>query len=350
MLIGGTQYAGEIKKSIFSALNYLLPDQDVFPMHCSANMSPSDPSDVAVFFGLSGTGKTTLSADPDRILIGDDEHGWSDRGIFNFEGGCYAKAIKLSPDTEPEIYATTREFGTIAENVILNEDRDMDFDDATITENTRLSYPLYLIPNASEEGTAAHPRTVIMLTADAYGILPPIARLTPEQAMYHFLSGYTAKVAGTERGITEPVATFSACCGEPFQIRPPTDYAELLGDKMRKHGVECFLVNTGWTGGPYGVGKRMKLPYTRAMISAALSGELHDAETFSEPFFGLEIPKHIPGVPDEILNPRDTWEDKESYDTKARELAQMFTRNFERYSDGASAEIAAAGPPVEVEA
>jgi phosphoenolpyruvate carboxykinase (ATP) len=350
VIIGGTQYAGEIKKSVFSALNYLLPAQGVFPMHCSANMSPEDESDVAIFFGLSGTGKTTLSADPDRILIGDDEHGWSDRGIFNFEGGCYAKAIKLRPETEPEIYGTTREFGTLAENIILDEEREIDFDDASITENTRLSYPLYLIPNASETGVAGHPRTVIMLTADAFGVLPPIAKLTPAQAMYHFLSGYTAKVAGTERGITEPVATFSACFGEPFMMRPPTVYAEMLGEKLREHGVQCFLVNTGWTGGPYGTGNRMSLPHTRSMIRAALAGDLADVETFTDPVFGLEIPKHVDGVPHAVLNPRDTWDDTDAYDAKARELAQMFATNFERYADGASDEIAQAGPTAAVEA
>jgi phosphoenolpyruvate carboxykinase (ATP) len=344
VIIGGTQYAGETKKSVFSALNYLLPEQNVFPMHCSANVGYESEEDVAVFFGLSGTGKTTLSADPERILIGDDEHGWSDRGIFNFEGGCYAKAIKLRPDTEPEIYGTTLEFGTIAENVILDEDREIDFDDATITENTRLSYPLDLIPNASAHGVAGHPRNVIFLTADAFGVLPPIAKLTPAQAMYHFLSGYTAKVAGTERGITEPVATFSACFGEPFMIRPPTVYAEMLGDKLREHDAQCFLVNTGWTGGPYGVGERMKLSYTRTMLRAALAGELDDADTFTEPFFGLEIPRRVQGVPAEILDPRETWGDPDAYDEKAREVADMFANNFERYAEGASQEIVAAGP------
>lgn len=344
VIIGGTQYAGETKKSIFSALNFLYPVQDVFPMHCSANVNPDDESDVAVFFGLSGTGKTTLSADANRILIGDDEHGWSEDGIFNFEGGCYAKAIKLTPESEPEIYATTRQFGTLAENVVLDEEREIDFFDASITENTRLSYPTYLIPNASESGKAGHPRTVIMLTADAFGVLPPIARLTPAQAMYHFLSGYTAKVAGTERGITEPVATFSACFGEPFMVRPPTDYAEMLGEKLRNHQVKCYLVNTGWTGGPYGTGERMSLPHTRAMINAALSGELDNVETFTDPFFGLQIPLSVPGVPSDVLNPRNTWPSTEAYDEKARELAQMFADNFERYADHATQEIINAGP------
>jgi phosphoenolpyruvate carboxykinase (ATP) len=344
VIIGGTNYGGEIKKSIFGALNFLLPEQGVFPMHCSANVNPDDPEDVAVFFGLSATGKTTLSADPERILIGDDEHGWSPRGIFNFEGGCYAKAIRLSPEGEPEIYQTTREFGTVAENLVLDANREMDFDDSTITENTRLSYPLYLIPNASESGMAGHPRTVVMLTADAFGVLPPIAKLTPSQAMYHFLSGYTAKVAGTERGVTEPQATFSACFGEPFMVRPPTDYAEMLGEKLREHGVQCFLVNTGWTGGPYGTGNRMKLAHTRTMVRAALAGDLADVETVQDPFFGLHVPVSVPGVPDEVLNPRDTWSDRDAYDRKARELAQMFGRNFERYADSASEEIAQAGP------
>ena len=350
VLIGGTYYGGEIKKSIFGALNFLLPEQNVFPMHCSANVNPTDPEDVAIFFGLSATGKTTLSADPERVLIGDDEHGWSEDGVFNFEGGCYAKAIKLSPEGEPEIYQTTREFGTVAENLVLDAEREMDFEDASITENTRLSYPLYLIPNASETGMAGHPRTVVMLTADAFGVLPPIARLTPAQAMYHFLSGYTAKVAGTERGVTEPQATFSACFGEPFMVRPPTVYAEMLGEKLRAHDASVFLVNTGWTGGPYGTGHRMKLAHTRAMVRAALAGELDDVETVTDPIFGLHVPTAVPNVPDHVLNPRNTWADKDAYDRKARELAQMFAKNFERYADEAAAEIAAAGPTARVEA
>ncbi|HYE97077.1 MAG TPA: phosphoenolpyruvate carboxykinase (ATP) [Rubricoccaceae bacterium] len=345
--IGGTHYAGEIKKSIFSALNYRLPQQGVFPMHCSANVGPDGAS--AVFFGLSGTGKTTLSADAARTLIGDDEHGWSDEGIFNFEGGCYAKAINLSPDGEPEIYATTRQFGTVAENVILRPDRTIDFADATLTENTRLSYPIWMIPNASETGQAGHPKTIVFLTADAYGILPPIAKLTPEQAMYHFLSGYTAKVAGTERGVTEPKATFSACFGEPFMVLPPGRYAEMLGEKIRRHGAQVFLVNTGWTGGPHGTGQRMKLSYTRRMVNAALAGELDTAETTTDPIFGLAIPTHVEGIPDEILTPRNTWADAEAYDAKARELARMFAENFERYADSVSNEIREAGP-VEAEA
>lgn len=351
VIIGGTPYAGETKKSVFGALNYLYPEQGVFPMHCSANHAQDDPDDVAVFFGLSATGKTTLSADPERVLIGDDEHGWSDRGVFNFEGGCYAKAINLSREKEPEIYHTTREFGTIAENVVLDEDRQMMFEDASITENTRLSYPLYLIPNASKTCMGGHPKNVIFLAADAFAVLPPISRLTPEQAMYYFLSGYTAKVAGTERGITEPQAAFSACFGEPFMIRHPFEYAKMLGDRLREHGSSCFLVNTGWTGGPYGTGKRIDLPHTRAMLRAALAGELDDVETFTDPFFGLHVPKHIDDVPDEILNPRDTWEDKDAYDKKARELTRMFADNFERYADEASREVIEAGPTLdEVEA
>ncbi|MFN3597583.1 MAG: phosphoenolpyruvate carboxykinase (ATP) [Rubricoccaceae bacterium] len=344
VLIGGTVYAGEIKKSVFSALNYVLPQQGVFPMHCSANMGPG--GDTAVFFGLSGTGKTTLSADASRTLIGDDEHGWTDRGVFNFEGGCYAKAIKLSPEGEPEIYATTRRFGTIAENVVLREDRTIDFDDASITENTRLSYPIEMIPNASETGLGGVPRTVIFLTADAFGVLPPIARLTPEQAMYHFLSGYTAKVAGTERGVTEPKAAFSACFGEPFMVLPPGRYAEMLGERIAASGARVFLVNTGWTGGPYGTGQRMKLAYTRRMVNAALAGELDGVETVTDPVFGLAVPTRVEGVPDELLVPRSTWADTAAYDAKASELAGMFAANFEKYADQVSEAVRAAGPVV----
>ncbi len=347
VLIGGTHYAGEIKKSIFSALNYRLPQQGVFPMHCSANVGPD--GDAAVFFGLSGTGKTTLSADHSRTLVGDDEHGWSDDGLFNFEGGCYAKAVNLSEQGEPEIYQTTRLFGTVAENVVLDEDRRIDFADTTITENTRLSYPIWMIPNASETGTAPHPKTVVFLTADAYGILPPVARLTPEQAMYHFLSGYTAKVAGTERGVTEPKATFSACFGEPFMVLPPARYAEMLGEKIRRHSARVFLVNTGWTGGPYGEGQRIKLAHTRRMVNAALAGELDDAQTRPDPVFGLAVPTQVEGVPDELLDPRGTWADPEAYDRKARELARMFAENFERYAGTASDAVRAAGPFVEAE-
>ena len=350
VIAGGTYYAGEIKKSIFSALNYVLPAQDVLPMHCSANMD-DDGGNVAVFFGLSGTGKTTLSADQSRVLIGDDEHGWSDRGVYNFEGGCYAKAVKLSPEGEPEIYATTKQFGTIAENVVLNEERAIDFDDTSITENTRLSYPISAIPNASESGMAdQHPETIVMLTADAFGVLPPISRLTPEQAMYHFLSGYTAKVAGTERGVTEPKATFSACFGEPFMVRPPTAYAEMLGEKIREHGATVFLVNTGWTGGPYGTGQRMKLAHTRAMVNAALAGELGEVETRQDPIFGLHVPTSVPNVPEHVLDPRQTWADGDAYDEKARALADMFAKNFERYADDVSDAVRNAGPTATAEA
>ena len=349
VLIGGTRYAGEIKKSVFSALNFFLPAKGVFPMHCSANQDP-ETGETAVFFGLSGTGKTTLSADASRVLIGDDEHGWTDDSVFNFEGGCYAKAIKLSPEGEPEIFATTRYFGTVAENVVLNADRTIDFDDAGVTENTRLSYPIDAIPNASESGIGGVPNTVVFLTADAYGILPPIARLTREQAMYHFLSGYTAKVAGTERGVTEPKATFSACFGEPFMVRPPAEYARLLGERLDASGADVYLVNTGWTGGPYGTGTRMNLGHTRTMVNAALSGALKDAETRTDPTFGVAVPTHVPGVPAGVLDPRTTWADGAAYDAKAAELAGMFAANFERYADSVPEEVRQAGPTVSVEA
>ena len=352
VLIGGTRYAGEIKKSVFSALNFILPARDVFPMHCSANTDPAT-GQTALFFGLSGTGKTTLSADASRVLIGDDEHGWhagtdgGPGGVFNFEGGCYAKAIQLSPEGEPEIFATTRTFGTVAENVVLRQDRTIDFDDATVTENTRLSYPIDAIPNASVSGMGGVPNTVVFLTADAYGILPPIARLTRDQAMYHFLSGYTAKVAGTERGVTEPKATFSACFGEPFMVRPPADYAQLLGERLDASGAAVFLVNTGWTGGPYGTGTRIKLAHTRTMVEAALSGALDDAETRTDPVFGLEVPTHVAGVPDAVLTPRQTWADADDYNAKAAKLARMFADNFERYADSVPAAVREAGPAVE---
>jgi phosphoenolpyruvate carboxykinase (ATP) len=342
VLIGGTRYAGEIKKSIFGVLNYLLPEQDVFPMHCSANIGPE--GDTALFFGLSGTGKTTLSADPERGLIGDDEHGWSADGIFNFEGGCYAKVIKLSPEGEPEIFATTKMFGTILENVAVDADRRPDFDSAAIAENTRASYPLEYIPNYVPSGRGGHPKNIVFLTADAYGIMPPLARLTPEQAMYHFLSGYTAKVAGTERGVTEPQATFSACFGAPFMVRPPSVYAEMLGAKLREHGSRVWLVNTGWTGGAYGTGSRMKLKYTRAMVRAALAGELDGVATEADPVFGLAIPTSVPGVPDEVLRPRDTWADSTEYDRQAEKLAGMFRENFEKFAAGVSEEVRQAGP------
>ncbi len=345
VLIGGTKYAGEIKKSIFSALNYLLPDHGVLPMHCSANTGDGT---TAVFFGLSGTGKTTLSADESRTLVGDDEHGWSDKGIYNFEGGCYAKTINLSPQGEPEIFGTTRRFGTILENVVLGSDRVPDFEDDSITENTRASYPISFIPNASEDGMAGHPQHVVFLTADAFGVLPPIARLTPEQAMYHFLSGYTAKVAGTERGVKEPKAAFSACFGEPFMVRPPGEYAAMLGDRIREHDAKCWLVNTGWTGGPYGTGSRFKLAHTRAIVNAILAGELDDVETRPDPFFGLNVPVQVPGVPDEILSPSETWADRDAYAQQAQKLQDMFAKNFEKYAGSVSEAVREAGPrPVE---
>jgi len=344
VLIGGTEYAGEMKKSIFSAMNYYLPKRGVLSMHCSANYG-KDKDDVALFFGLSGTGKTTLSNDTSRTLIGDDEHGWSDDGVFNFEGGCYAKVIRLDPEGEPEIYQTTRRFGTILENVIFDsETRQVDLDDASRTENTRASYPITHIANADPVGVAGHPKNVFFLTADAFGVLPPISKLTKEQAMYHFLSGYTAKVAGTEQGITEPVPNFSACFGAPFMPLHPGDYAKLLGEKIEKHDVNVWLVNTGWTGGPYGEGSRMKLAYTRRMVSAALNGELDNVETVEEPFFGLHIPVAVEGVPSEVLNPRQTWADPARYDAQAAKLAAMFVENFKQYESGVLPEIVAAGP------
>ena len=342
VLIGGTRYAGEIKKSIFSVMNYLLPARDVLPMHCSANEGRD--GDVAVFFGLSGTGKTTLSADPSRDLIGDDEHGWSDRGVFNFEGGCYAKVIRLSADGEPEIYATTRRFGTILENVAVNPDRRIDLDSERLTENTRASYPLSFIPHFAPGGTGGHPRNIVFLTADAYGVLPPIARLTPEQAMYHFLSGYTAKLAGTERGVTEPKATFSACFGAPFLPRHPMVYAKMLGEKIERYGVSVWLVNTGWTGGAYGTGSRIKLQYTRALIRAALEGDLADAEFTAEEVFGLHVPVAVPRVPAELLTPRQSWSDPGAYDEQARRLAGMFRKNFDQFADAAPPRVLESGP------
>jgi phosphoenolpyruvate carboxykinase (ATP) len=345
VLICGTRYAGEIKKSIFSVLNYLLPDGDVLPMHCSANVGKDGA--VALFFGLSGTGKTTLSADPNRGLIGDDEHGWSDRGVFNFEGGCYAKAIRLTHENEPEIYGATRRFGTVLENVVLHEGtREIDFDDDSITENTRASYPIHFIPGAVIPGQGGHPKDVVFLAADAFGVFPPISRLEPDQAMYHFLSGYTAKVAGTERGVTEPTATFSACFGAPFLPRHPAVYAEMLGERLRNTGSNVWLVNTGWTGGPYGTGVRMKLQYTRAMVRAALAGELDEVETATEAVFGLHIPTRVPDVPVGVLRPRGTWPDGAAYDVKAGELAAMFRANFARYADRVGDAVRAAGPRV----
>jgi phosphoenolpyruvate carboxykinase (ATP) len=343
VLIGGTRYAGELKKSIFSVLNYLLPTRGVLSMHCSANVGKQD--DCALFFGLSGTGKTTLSADPERRLIGDDEHGWSDDGIFNFEGGCYAKVIKLSREGEPEIFATTEMFGTVLENVDVHpETGAVDLNSQRITENTRASYPIHYIPNHVPEGMAGHPSHIVFLTADAFGVMPPIARLSPDQAMYHFLSGYTAKVAGTERGVTEPKETFSACFGAPFLPLPPTVYAKMLGERIAEHRVVCWLVNTGWTGGPYGVGHRMSLKHTRAMIRAALSGELDNVPTRREPVFGLEVPQHVSGVPDQVLDARKTWKDAGAYDVQAQKLTGLFRKNFEQFADAVPAAVREAGP------
>ncbi len=342
VLIGGTSYAGEMKKSVFTALNYLLPSRGVMPMHCSANVG--DAGDAAVFFGLSGTGKTTLSADPSRTLIGDDEHGWGENGLFNFEGGCYAKTIRLSAEAEPEIFATTKRFGTVLENVVLDANRKPDFDDGSLTENTRCAYPLDYIPNASRTGLAPHPKTIIMLTADAFGVLPPIAKLTPDQAMYHFLSGYTAKVAGTEKGVTEPEATFSTCFGAPFMPRHPTEYGNLLKSLIARHGVQCWLVNTGWTGGAYGAGSRMPIRQTRAMLAEALAGRLAGAEFRVDPNFGFEVPVAVPGVDAAILNPRGTWTDADAYDAQAAKLVDMFVANFAKFEDHVDAGVKAAAP------
>lgn len=343
ILIGGTHYAGEIKKSVFSVMNYLLPQKNVLSMHCSANQGKE--GDVALFFGLSGTGKTTLSADPNRFLIGDDEHGWTERGIFNIEGGCYAKCINLSEEKEPDIYRAIR-FGSVLENVVVDEQtRVADYDDGSLTENTRAAYPIHYISNALIPGIAQHPNVIIFLTADAFGVLPPIAKLTKEQAMYHFLSGYTSKLAGTERGVTEPEATFSACFGAPFLPLNPSVYAEMLGQKIDEHGVRVYLVNTGWSGGPYGTGKRMNLDYTRAMVTAALNGELERQEFVPHPVFGVAVPKYCPGVPAEVLDPRETWADKEAYDRQAQKLAQLFVENFSKFN-GVADIIRAAAPKV----
>ncbi|HEY0326828.1 MAG TPA: phosphoenolpyruvate carboxykinase, partial [Allosphingosinicella sp.] len=330
ILIGGTAYAGEMKKSVFGLLNFLLPPQGIMPMHCSANLGPN--GDTAVFFGLSGTGKTTLSADASRTLIGDDEHGWSDTAVFNFEGGCYAKMIRLSPEAEPEIYATTKRFGTVLENVVIDPvTRELDLDDNSLAENTRGAYPIDFIPNASAENMGPVPKNIVFLTADAFGVLPPIARLTPDQAMYHFLSGYTAKVAGTEIGVTEPEATFSTCFGAPFMPRHPTVYGNLLKERIAKGGVTCWLVNTGWTGGKYGVGSRMPIKATRALLNAALDGSLNSAEFRKDPYFGFEVPVAVPGVDSAILNPRDTWADKADYDATAEKLVNLFNDNFAKF-------------------
>ncbi|MBR0557619.1 phosphoenolpyruvate carboxykinase [Ciceribacter sp. L1K23] len=348
VLIAGTSYAGEMKKSVFTVLNYLLPAKGVMPMHCSANVGAD--GDAAVFFGLSGTGKTTLSADPSRTLIGDDEHGWGEHGIFNFEGGCYAKTIRLSAEAEPEIFATTKRFGTVLENVVLDQNRVPDFDDGSKTENTRCAYPLHFIPNASPTGTTGHPRTIIMLTADAFGVMPPIARLTPEQAMYHFLSGYTAKVAGTEKGVTEPEATFSTCFGAPFMPRHPAEYGRLLRDLIAEHDVKCWLVNTGWTGGAYGVGHRMPIKATRALLTAALKGDLLSAEFRTDPNFGFAVPVDVPGVDRAILNPRSTWADPEGYDAQAQKLVAMFITNFAKFEEHVDHKVRDAAPTVRIAA
>ena len=343
ILIGGTTYGGEIKKSIFTVMNYLLPLRNAMPMHCSANVGKA--GDVAIFFGLSGTGKTTLSADPERALIGDDEHGWTDRGVFNFEGGCYAKAIHLSAELEPQIYPTTRTFATVLENVVMDErTRELDLDSDKYTENTRAAYPLSSVTNTVPSGQGGHPKNLVMLTCDAFGVLPPVAKMTPAQAMYHFLSGYTAKVAGTEKGVTEPQTTFSHCFGAPFMVHEPVVYAKMLGERIAKHDVKCWLVNTGWSGGPYGVGKRMKLAYTRAMVNAAIAGALDDAEFVPDPIFKVAVPKSVPGVPAEVLDPRNTWADKAAYEAKARELAAKFRDNFEKFSKTATPDILAAAP------
>jgi len=343
VLVGGSHYTGEIKKSIFGVMNYILPGVGVLPMHCSANIGPR--GDTAIFFGLSGTGKTTLSSDSTRTMIGDDEHGWSDNGVFNFEGGCYAKTINLSAEAEPEIYAASRRFGTILENVVLDpETRTPDFDDGSLAENARSSYPIDYLHNVSDTGMGGHPDNVIMLTADAFGVLPPISKLTPEQAMYHFLSGYTAKVAGTERGMTSGAeATFSTCFGAPFLPRHPTVYAKLLGERIAKHGANCWLVNTGWSGGAYGVGERMKIAHTRAMVRAALDGKLASVGVASDPNFGLLIPENCPDVPAEVLKPRNTWSDKRAYDVTAQDLAKQFEINFRQFESAVGAEVNKAG-------
>ena len=348
VLIGGSLYAGETKKSVFSFLNYALPAMDVMPMHCSANVS-KDLKNSAVFFGLSGTGKTTLSADPHRVLLGDDEHGWSEHGIFNFEGGCYAKTIRLSAEAEPEIWDASNRFGAVLENVILDDrTRQPDFDDGSLTENTRSCYPLDFISNASETGMAGHPNNIVMLTADAFGILPPIAKLTPSQAMYHFLSGFTAKVAGTEKGMgNEPQPTFSTCFGAPFMPRHPSVYGNMLRKLIADHKVDCWLVNTGWTGGKFGTGSRMPIKATRALLNAALSGQLKGQPMRTDPVFGFEVPTALEGVDPKILNPRDTWADTAAYDAQAATLVEMFNRNFEKFASHVDADVLAAAPSVQ---
>jgi phosphoenolpyruvate carboxykinase (ATP) len=342
VLVLGTEYAGEVKKSIFSVMNYLLPRRGVLTMHCSANVGRRE--DAALFFGLSGTGKTTLSADPDRTLVGDDETGWSDEGIFNIEGGCYAKCINLRRESEPQIWQAIR-FGSVLENVVLDPvTREPNFSDASVTENTRATYPVFFIPGARVSGVGPHPRNVIFLTADAFGVLPPVARLTPAQAMYHYVSGYTAKVAGTETGVTEPKATFSPCFGGPFLPLHPMRYAALLGERLARHNVRCWLVNTGWTGGPYPVGRRMQIGISRAVVSAILSGALDDVETTIDPIFRIAVPDRCPDVPPEVLRPRRTWPDPTAYDAKAQELADLFKKNFALYAESCSPEVRGAGP------
>jgi phosphoenolpyruvate carboxykinase (ATP) len=349
MLIGGTSYAGEMKKSVFTYLNYTLPAQHVMPMHCSANVG--DAGDVAVFFGLSGTGKTTLSADPNRVLIGDDEHGWSRDGVFNFEGGCYAKAIKLSREAEPEIYSTTERFGTVMENVVLDEiTRQPDFDDESKTENTRIAYPLHFIANASETGRAGHPKNIVMLTCDAFGVLPPIAKLDPSQAMYHFLSGYTAKVAGTEKGVTEPEATFSTCFGHPFLPLHASEYGNLLREFMTKHHVDCWLLNTGWTGGKEGTGRRMPIRVTRRLLSAALDGSLNKVQFRTDPYFGLAVPVSVPGVEPHILDPVKTWASKSEFAATAKHLREMFRKNFVAFESHVDDKVRKAAPTSKIAA
>ncbi len=345
VLIAGTSYAGENKKSIFTVLNYILPLKNVLSMHCSANIGTA--GDTALFFGLSGTGKTTLSSDPQRRLIGDDEHGWSDHGVFNFEGGCYAKMIRLSQEAEPQIFEATRRFGTVLENVVMDpETRELDFDDASLTENTRGAYPIDFIDNSVPSGMGGHPRNIVMLTADAFGVLPPIARLSPEGAMYHFLSGYTAKVAGTEKGVKDPTATFSTCFGAPFLPLNPNVYARGLGERIARHGARVWLVNTGWTGGPFGVGTRMKIAYTRAMITAALHGTLDDVGYQRHPIFNVEVPSSCLDVPTEVLDPRSTWSEKDAYDAQARKLASMFIENFKTFEADVDPAVIKAGPQV----
>ncbi len=343
VLIGGSGYAGETKKSVFSLMNYLLPVKGVLSMHCSANYGKG--GDAALFFGLSGTGKTTLSADPERTLIGDDEHGWSDTGVFNFEGGCYAKVIKLSRQAEPEIYSTTERFGTLLENVMIDPDtRALDLDSDEITENTRASYPIDFIPNATLDGRGRHPANIVFLTADAYGVMPPISKLTLEQTMYHFLSGYTAKVAGTEKGLKEPTPNFSTCFGAPFMVLNPNAYAKLLGEKIAKYKSNVWMVNTGWSGGPYGVGNRMKIAYTRAMLRAALTGKFNNVPMTPDPLFRVNVPTQCPDVPAEVLIPRKTWADKNAYDAMANKLAREFVQNFEQFAKDVPANVRGAGP------